>query len=437
MSDWSLQSGGDGGGSAGPEPAGGAVPRVTAVVVTWNRVATVRRLLGDLPVQRAVLDGRCVLDVVVVDNASEDGTAQTLHEEHPASRRVDNRAASGRGAVFTRAMGHLYAMPEPDEPGLTIVRNRRNLGGSGGFNTGLAWVYAQAERPEFVWLIDDDARLPEDALDEMLSVMTADRTVGLVGSRTVDIGDRVSPVESTIYFDRSTGFMRDRPPPGHAMHGAHLGWESAPDRAPAGVEVDRFSGSIDVDVVSACSMLCRWEAAEAVGPWDESFFLYCDDADWCLRVRSAGWRVVCCLGARVFHAPWHTKLTPVRDYYAKRNAVWMHRHALGGLELRRLSIRWPVWLAKESVRQWRAGRRMNAWMTARAMLDATLDRGGPLPDRGRGTEPSKLSFLGMLVVSFGLAAAAAPWVRARRVPAWAGRGGTGSSGGTGSGGGAS
>jgi hypothetical protein len=114
--------------------------------------------------------------------------------------------------------------------------------------------------------------------------------------------------------------MRDEPPEGHPGRAGHLAWAREVGGPKGGTG---YAGLRDVDVVSACSMLARWSAVREVGFWDDRFFIYCDDADWCWRMRRAGWRVVLNLDAVVYHTPWFAKLTPARAYYAQRNLLWM------------------------------------------------------------------------------------------------------------------
>jgi hypothetical protein len=174
--------------------------------------------------------------------------------------------------------------------------------------------------------------------------MESDPSIGLVGSRTCDINDRARTIETTIYFNRRTGAMQDDAPPGHPRHEAHQAWARRVG-GPRGRGGDAgYHGLMDVDVVSACSMLARWPAVvgEApgrapVGFWDHRYFIYCDDADWCLRFAKRGWRVVLNLDAVVFHTPWNLKLTPARIYYANRNRLWMVQKALPRDDLRRVT----------------------------------------------------------------------------------------------------
>src|SRR5262249_40965382 len=169
----------------------------------------------------------------------------------------------------------------------------------------------------------DDAEFPPDALRRLVEAAEADETIGLVGSRTVDIGDRQTTIESTIYFDFRRGRMGDEPPPGNPKREEHQRWIASLGAGAGPKGRHAYTGLRDVDVVSACSLLARWSAVRKVGFWDYRYFIYCDDADWCLRFAKAGFRVVCNLDAVVYHTPWHLKLTPARIYYSQRNVVWL------------------------------------------------------------------------------------------------------------------
>ena len=348
---------------------------VAAVIVSWNRKADVLRVLERLGVQsRACRE----LHVVVIDNGSDDGTAEAIARVHRPDRIVRNAEHSALDAAFVDEPS--LVQPGGNTAGfasLTVVRNEHNLGGCGGFNTGLGLVASalgapgSSTGPDFVWLLDDDIDLPSDALTQLLSAAESDPSIALVGSRTVDLADRKTTIESTIYFDQAQGLMTPEPPADHPMARDHAEWSRLDHR-------QRFTGVRDVDVVSACSMLVRWSSVEGVGFWDERFFIYCDDADWCLRVKRAGGRVVCALGAVVYHTPWTHKLTPVRAYYLHRNLLWMVRKHLHGRALRRVSLRWCARLLHQA-RSAALNRRMTeAVLTLRSVQDAIRGVGGKL-----------------------------------------------------------
>jgi GT2 family glycosyltransferase len=319
---------------------GVATGRVAVLIVTWNRRELVSNVLRAVAGQTY---GAQRLDVVVVDNASTDGTLEHLRAAFVPERVVGNdtgKAHEPRFAVPAPAGRNTLGFAS-----LTIVRNTHNHGGCGGFNTGFAFTAEHLPSTEFAWLVDDDVDLAPGTLEHLHSAMAADPDAGLVGSRTIDLNDRTTTIETTIYFDAGHGRMGDHPPAGHRLEASHREWIArVGDVRGRGA----YSGVREVDVVSACSLLARWSAVVAgdpargrapVGFWDARYFIYCDDADWCLRFAKAGWRVLVNLDAKVYHTPWHHKLTPARLYYAQRNRVWMCQKALGGAELKRVTWR--------------------------------------------------------------------------------------------------
>lgn len=321
--------------------------RVCAVIVTWNRKTLVSNVLDALSKQSYPTK---LLDLVIVDNAGTDGTLDHLIASFNPERVVDNRTERAHEPAFDRPRARTWGNPLASNTlglaSVTIVRNQANMGGCGGFNTGFAFVEHWFGKPgfggpDYVWLVDDDIDLPTDTLQNLVSAMRADPGIGLVGSRTCDINDRERTIETTIYFNAETGAMQDDAPMQHRRHSAHQQWLKMVG-GPRGQGGEAgYRGTMDVDVVSACSMLARWAAvlgdgqkSQGVGFWDHRYFIYCDDADWCLRFARAGWRVVLNLDAVVYHTPWNLKLTPARIYYANRNRLWMVQKVLPTPSLR-------------------------------------------------------------------------------------------------------
>jgi rhamnopyranosyl-N-acetylglucosaminyl-diphospho-decaprenol beta-1,3/1,4-galactofuranosyltransferase len=103
--------------------------RVCAVVVTFNREALLRDCLRTLMAQTRPVD-----EIVIVNNASTDGTGAMLATEYPQLR---------------------------------ILQQPENLGGAGGFHAGMKWAVEQ--KFDWVWVMDDDVRVKPDALEVMLS----------------------------------------------------------------------------------------------------------------------------------------------------------------------------------------------------------------------------------------------------------------------------
>lgn len=370
-------------------------PRVAVLIVTWNRRDLVQGVLDALA-RQDFPRGR--LDVILVDNASTDGTLDALVRRDRPEVIVDNPTRLAHQPEFRPRPAREHLGNRLGFASFTIVRNLENLGGCGGFNTALTYVEhalagdrgtrlieatrageaspaSSSNRPEFVWLVDDDVDLPPDALSHLVSAMRTDPAIGLVGSRTVDLRDRKTTIESTIYQERSTGVFADQPDAVHPRKADHEAWVATV----GGVKGRRsFSGLRDVDIVSACSMLARWSSVERVGFWDHRYFIYCDDADWCLRFARAGHRVVLSLDAVVFHTPWHHKLTPARLYYAQRNLLWTIQKTFEPSRLRPIMRFRARALLRQSLEAGLCHRLSHAEVVRRGLDDASRGRGGSL-----------------------------------------------------------
>ncbi|MEX2217846.1 MAG: glycosyltransferase family 2 protein [Phycisphaerales bacterium] len=371
-----------------PEPAACvATARVAAIIVTWNRREALDVVLRALAGQQYGGRHGGRLDVVVVDNGSTDGTADSVIEHWAPDRVVDNATADAAEPRFedsplrTTRNGHLGGRGAIST--LTLVRNAHNLGGCGGFNTGLANLERNLDTPQapldYAWLVDDDVDLPPGALAQLVRTAEGDPGIGIVGSRTVDFDDRQTTIETTIYFDFENGWMGPEPARGHRLEASHRAWAERTGGTRGRLE---FSGVREVDVVSACSLLARWRAVKEVGFWDRRYFIYCDDADWCLRFGKAGYRVVCDLDAVVFHTYWLSKLTPVRAYYSQRNLVWVIQKVLPRGRVRRAVARRLGSLLVDSRKAMTHCRLFHAEIIRRTAHDIVTGRAGKLDHEG-------------------------------------------------------
>jgi len=360
-------------------------PNIAVAMVTWNRKEMIARVLEDLAAQTFPVDH---LDVVVCDNASTDGTAEHLRERFAPERLVDNPTPNAHEPDF-RVPDRRQGTNTLGFRSLTIVKNTDNMGGCGGFNTDFAFIERVLDdagadsRPDYVWLVDDDVRMPPETCERLVQVAENDPAVGLVGTRTVHIEKPEETIETTIYFNPDTGLMDDHPQAGHRLEASHNAWATEVG-GPKGIH--EYSGVREVDVVSACSLLARWSAVREVGFWDWRYFIYCDDADWCLRFARAGKKVVLNLDATVLHTPWHYKLTPARLYYAQRNVIWMMEKVLPPADLRHVVGRRFVSLLKESMHAMLMRRHFHAEIIRRTAKDVCVGRTGKLEPIGPAPE---------------------------------------------------
>jgi len=258
--------------------SGAAFPRVSAIVVSYNTRDDLRRSLEALRAHAGV-----PLETIVVDNASTDGTAEAVRARFPD---------------------------------VHLIANTANLGFSRANNLGL-----RAARGEFVLVLNSDCEVRPGAVAGLAAILEARPDVAIVGPRTV--GTDGAPQVS--FGPSLTPLAEWRQ--GRLVRGVKAGHADALRRAAALAAQEQ-----EPDWVSASCFLARKSALDAVGGFDEAFFLYEEDVDLCLRVRQAGGRILYTPRAEVVHhlgrsmerAPERARLEYHRShlrFYAKHNSA--------------------------------------------------------------------------------------------------------------------
>jgi GT2 family glycosyltransferase len=238
------------------------ISALTVVVVNWNVRDLLRRCLysllgngdrqGDVPRP----------EVIVVDNASVDGSPQMVRDEFPRVR---------------------------------LIANEENRGFTAANNQGLALATQPGrgeDRGRYLLLLNPDAEVVGDALETMVDYMEAHPRVGALGPR--------------LYYPdgRQQSSRRRFPTLVTALVESTVIQEWWPDNRflrryyMAGTD----DGAIQpVDWLVGACLLVRREAYEQVGGLDESFFMYSEELDWCRRIKEAGWDIIYLPTATVIH----------------------------------------------------------------------------------------------------------------------------------------
>lgn len=222
-------------------------PKVSAVIVSHNTREDLLRCLGALRSH-----ARVAIETIVVDNASRDDSATAVMRDFPEVRVVE----SGQNLGFSRA---------------------NNLG-------------AQLARAAYLLVLNSDAEVREGCVESLCRVLDERAEVGIVGPRTLS-GDGTPQVS---FGPALTPFAEWRQ--GRLVRGVRRREPWALAEAGA-----RAAQACEPDWVSGACLLARRRAFDAVGGFDESFFLYEEDVDLCLRVRAGGFRVVFVPDALVVH----------------------------------------------------------------------------------------------------------------------------------------
>lgn len=224
-------------------------PHLSIVIVNWNTRELLRACIRSI---YATLDP-ISFEIIVVDNASDDGSADMTRSEFPE---------------------------------VQVIRNEANLGFAAANNIGL-----RRATGEFVMLLNPDTDLCPGSVARMLDFMRSHPDAGLAGPKLISSSGKLqkSGRRFPSFFREVLGITRlfrvVRP-----WHDAKLSWGRL-----------NFDVNVEVDEVAGACMLIRKVALDQVGLLDERFFMYYEDVDLCYRLKNAGWKVYFLGEAPVIH----------------------------------------------------------------------------------------------------------------------------------------
>jgi GT2 family glycosyltransferase len=266
---------------------------IAVVVVTFDAMPWVERCL-------ASVRGN---EVIVVDHGSTDGTLELVHERFPEVQLVE----------------------------------QGNRGMGAGNNTGMRLAQGR-----YALLLNSDAWAAGDAVERLAAYLDAHPRVAVAGPRLANPdGSLQRSVRgfptlwrlATEYF-----FLRKLAPRTDALNGFYGG----------GFDYD---ASGEVETLYGAALMVRREAADAVGLFDESFFMFSEETDWTYRLHQAGWEVAFVADAEVVHVGgashggrlYVENLRGLLRFFAKhrglREAERARRLLLTSLRLRALAFR--------------------------------------------------------------------------------------------------
>ncbi|MBC7235668.1 MAG: glycosyltransferase family 2 protein [Chloroflexi bacterium] len=282
------------------EPA----PRASVIIPNWNGLHLLRPCLDALA-RQTWRD----FEVIVVDNASSDGSAEAVRREYPQVR---------------------------------ILAEARNHGYAAGCNLGVAMA-----RGSVLVLLNNDTVPEPDWLGELIAALDRHPEAGSAASRIV-IHDRPSILHSAGDLYGRNGIPESR--------GV---WQVyAP---PYDQECPVFGGC-------GAAVAYRREVIQALGGFEPAFFMYCEDVDLAWRAQLAGWTCVYAPRAVVRHHLSATGGGTLASYYVGRNTIWVIARNYPWTLLKRhwpavLGAQWRI--AREALRAWRGA-------AARARLKGQL-----------------------------------------------------------------
>lgn len=291
-----------------------SAPRLGIVVVSYNTCELLRRCL------QSTTEVTLPVEVIVVDNASTDGSPEMVRRDFPAVRLL----ANGENRGFAAATNQ----------GLEIVR----------------------DEVDFVLLLNPDAWLYPGAAEELARFLVAHPRVGVAGARLLYPDGR--PQEGAWRFPTLLMAFFDLFPP----HGPLLG-RLQTSFLNGRYQEERDDVPFPIDHPLGAAMMIRRETLAEVGHFDEAYWMYAEEVDWCRRCHAAGWAIWQAPAARVAHVGGASS-----SQFRGRSFVALHRSRLRfvgkwgdarhGRWYRRIIRLGMVWATLQAWREW-ARRRLS------------------------------------------------------------------------------
>lgn len=242
------------------------VATVFIVVLNYNGKRTLSRCLRSI---QALEYAR--KEVVVVDNASTDGSFDSVREQLPSAH---------------------------------FIRNSENVGFARGANVGLR--YALDQGADFVWLLNPDASVSKDALGRLITLFRKHPLVGMA---------------SPVVYEPKKAYQRRRRV---WFGGGRINWFRL--RAEH-THMRSHTHPFETGFLSGCALLLRAESLRKVGLFDERFFLYYEDVDLSLRMKRAGYKIVVSPHVSAVHSE-ESRHNPDKTYWLVRSGLFFFQKSL-------------------------------------------------------------------------------------------------------------
>lgn len=266
---------------------------VSVVIVSWNCKKYLLECLTSLRNPEIAPSPQ----IILVDNASDDGTVESVTQQFPD---------------------------------VTVIRNDANLGFARANNVAISHC-----RGRYICLLNPDVVMPCGCMEKMIEYMDSHRDIGMLGpkmlSPTGGLGDSVMKFP-TLWNTLCCSLGLHRIVPRSKHFGGFM------------MAAFPYDQTVDVDVLTGWFWMVRREALFRVGGLDERFFMYGEDIDWCHRFHQAGWRVVFYADAAALHyGAASSSQAPSRFYVEMRRANYQYFQKYHG-RIASLGFLWATWV---------------------------------------------------------------------------------------------
>ena len=224
--------------------------RLSIVIVNWNTRNVLEKCLASI----YEFSPNCIYEVIVVDNASDDDSVSMIEE------------------FFQEVI---------------VIKNSTNLGFAQACNQGIA-----ISKGHYVLLVNPDVQIINDAINKLLAFAESRQNAHILGCRV--LGQDRKLQQSCLMFPSLLniliwGLFLHRLFPNNKLFGRQdMTWWDANDER-------------HVEVIKGCFFLVREELFSEIGTFDEDYFIYAEEADFCYRCKQAGYEILFTPSAEVVH----------------------------------------------------------------------------------------------------------------------------------------
>lgn len=253
------------------------IPKISVVIVTRNRKGSLTRNLEALEASSYP-----ITEVIIVDNGSDDGTQELVR------KKFEN---------------------------ITFISNDKNAGAAAGRNIG-----AKKVKTPYIFFLDDDAYIDKNTIKECVKIILKDKRIAIVQTLVLSSFEKRKILGIAHDINLTTSLIT-----AFGINEEDYG---------------QYKDEIDIPMVGT-GWLVRKNVFEEVKGFDEKFFIPYEDSDISLRIRDAGYRIVFCPKAKI----WHDDIKPTeinprirsigiaspeRAFFVGRNKIYfMRKHSKG------------------------------------------------------------------------------------------------------------
>ncbi len=228
-------------------------PKVCIVILNWNNETDTIACLDSLSHLQY-----CNYEILIVDNGSQANSIDRVRQKYTD---------------------------------LTIIKNDKNLGYTGGNNIGIN--YALQNNYDFVLLLNSDTLVESDTLEKLVAAAAGESKIGIVGA-------------VNCHYDNTSQYW---------YTGARINWWSGNYTS---VKKDGNDIQI-VDKVAGSCLLIKKELIERIGEFDQNFFAYFEESDLCFRCKKSGYKIVLSYEAKIQHKSHDYRKYLTANYFLIRN----------------------------------------------------------------------------------------------------------------------